>query len=275
MSAPAPPIARGMGYLPDRPDARDKGVGDLVAARGARYEPNQRAFRKTRLLQGNAGACFAFSLARAIHTNLLLQGTPEPPFPSPRFLYFNGRAYAYRDVPAPLRPRLLEDTGTRPRDGMQAARELGFAAWNDAPYSPADVRARPPRDAYFKAFDQKGLAFYRIGEERRVDAMADAMAAGGTVVLCTLVDTPFLWNQGDLITDVDLARVVGGHAVEVLDLTRGEVDIDNWWDDWGVPTERWEDGGTGRLSFDFVNKSRAVMDVYAVTAAPIYIEDPL
>lgn len=268
--SPAPP-ARGLGYIPDRPDPRDKHVGELVAVRGTRYEPNQRPFRTTRLLQGRAGACFAFALARAIHTNLqLVHGAVEPPIPSPDFLYWNGRAQAYKDVPEALRPKKLPDVGTRPREGMGAVRTLGFAAWADAPYDARDVGTRPPRDAYFGAYDQRALTYYRIDDSNRLRDIERAMRVGASIIFCLQVDTAFLWNRGEVIDRIDPGRVEGGHAVTLLDLTRGTVDFDNWWEDWGEPTERWEDDGIGRFSLDFVDTSPAVMDVYAVLSAPLY-----
>lgn len=270
--APHGPAARGFGYLPDRPDPRDRPVKDLVAVRGVRMDPNHRPFRTSRLLQGGAGACFAFAAARAIHIGLQIQGDRNPPIPSPAFIYWNARAQAYKARPEAERPVLLDDTGTRPREGMQAIRGCGFAPWDAAPYDPRDVRTRPPRAAYMRAFDQRGLSFYRIDESNRVNEIAAAMAAGASVILCMQVDTPFLWNHGDVIRDVDLQHVEGGHAMTVLDLTRGTVDVDNWWDDWGEPHEQWAEGGTGRLAVDLVNYHPSVVDVYAVLSVPIYTE---
>lgn len=264
--------ARGLGYLPDLPDARDRPLRDLVAVRTAKMDANHRPYRRARLLQGGAGACFAFAAARAIHMSLLIQGQEDPPIPSPAYIYWNGRAQAYRNVPEVQRPRALDDMGTRPREGMQAIRALGFAPWDAAPYDPRDVRTRPPRDAYMRAYDQRGLTFYRVPNESRVNGIATAMQVGATVILCMRVDEPFLWNEGAVVDTIDEGRVVGGHAMAVLDLTRGTVDVDNWWDAWGPPREVWAEGGIGALSFDLVNHHRAIIDVYAVLAAPTYSE---
>ncbi len=268
--------ARGLGYLQDYPDARDRRVtSDYVGLRANRLvAPNMRALRTKRILQGGAGACWGFGAARAIHMSLQLQTPvtrPLIPIPSPKFLYYNGRAQEYAGQPRENFPAQLADVGTRPRSGFKSIQALGFAPWDAAPYSDTDVVSRPARDAYLRAYDQKGFSYARIegSPAERVDLAADAMMKGATIVVCMKVDEAFMWNRGEVVRSIDSSKVKGGHAVTLLDLTKGTADIDNWWEDWGVPDPVWENDGVGRLSYDVLG-GESVLDLYAITAAPIY-----
>lgn len=275
-----PTYARGLGYVRDTFDARDIPV-DTLLVRAQRspglLTPNARHLRTVRLLQGGAGACFAFALARAIHMTLQLQmgdAAPLPPLPSPSFIYWNARAQALAGVPRVLLPQVLDDVGSRPRLGMRAVQALGFAPWDAAPYDPRTVRARPPREAYMRAHDQRGFVYYRIdgGAAERVDRCARAMEAGAAVIVCMELDEAFLRNRGEVVTRINPRELVGGHAMTLLDMTRGTADVDNWWDNWGAPTDDWNAGGIGSLHLDVLG-GPFVHDIYAVRAAPLYAED--
>lgn len=262
---------RGLGWLRDKPDARDFTLETMRAMRvpaRSSATPSLRHLRVGRLYQGYAGACFAFALARAIHMSLLVQGEELPAVPSPAFLYWNGRAQEYAGQDPRFVP--ITDKGTYPRLGMKATQKLGFCQWPDDPYDWRDVRTRPPVSAYMNAFDQRDFVYARIDGvgATRVGQVASALSAGYPVLFGMQVDHAYQDNEGEVVQRLDPANIVGGHMQVVLDVTEEGVGVDNWW---GGPDERpWgRPDGTGMLSHD-VFGSDFVSDVYAIIAAPTY-----
>lgn len=286
MSQPPPPIPhRGLGYKRDFPDPNDLDLPRMLARRVGVVktfaEPDLRRFRRQRLLQGNAGSCWAFANAAGLHKCLQIQHADVPPadipIPSPWFLYFNGRAQEYRGRdPDTI---TLSDSGTFPRVGMQSIRNVGFCAWDDAPYVDTAVNIRPARAAYRKAYDQRGFTYGRLPEAGapRVDAIVRALQEGCPVQIGMQVDTAFLNNMGETIKKIDFSRIEGGHMIDleaVIDRGGERVAIiNNTWDQWGIPTEKWQDGGRGALSLDVLMNAQIVTDCYAVYSAPMQLKE--
>lgn len=265
-------IGRGLGWVVDHHDARDRGIGELYGRADAPVLPagmgmsvSLLQYRPGHILQGPTQSCVGFAFSRAVYLNLAARGIAmHAEHPAPLFTYYNGRRAEYAGMdPADIPP--LADTGSRPRLVMQASRSHGYCKASDYPWSPELVNRRPPLRCYRLAVDQSDLAFYRISDtgSARVEAVVRALRRGAGVLFGTRVDEAFLMHKGSEPVSQVGSQTVGRHMMTVLEHRGGAVTVDNWWSDWGF------DDGIGRIRDDLFGSSE-IDDVYAIHAASPY-----
>lgn len=264
-------IGCGLGWRPDAPDARDWPLGRLLSERVAvpsvLVRPSMRHLWRGPRPQGQPRSCFGFAAATAIGFSLALSA-PAPadaPELAPAFIYWNGRAQAMAadGLDADAIAARIEDDGTYPRHGMQAIQNVGFCAEVDAPYrdDPRSVRRRPPRAAYWRAYDQRGFRFARLHELAEVER---ALTLGHPVIFGMVVDERFIRNIGEPVRRIDMSLAIGGHMLAVLAVDDEGVHFAN---SWGLG---WGRAGAGVLTPDCWRQAGVVGDVYAIQAAPIF-----
>lgn len=261
---------RALGYLKDVPDARDFPAEVIFGAPvGAYLVPaTMKQFRGARVFQGGANSCVANALSRAIDMVFRRTGIADPPFASRRFLYWNARRQEAREASEQgAQPEPMSDRGCFPRLAMRAVQRLGFCPETEYPYSdsPSAIAETPPPLAYRAAIDQSGLQYGRVASSgmARVIEAAQGLQAGAPPIFGTLIDGAFMRNRGEVITNIDMTDIVGGHMLTVVEVTHDHVLFDNWWGGWG------DEEGYGKMSLDLFG-STAVTDCYLVKTSPTF-----
>lgn len=258
---------RGLGWLVDKADPRDKRSRDMLGAPmvAAKGRPDFRSIRGKRLLQGFSNACVSFAKARAIHMSMRLHGLDDPPYLSTRFDYAIARLQPYAGM-APEEVPALDDRGSYPRESLQATRKVGFLPDTADPFDEAGINVKPSPESVMSAFTQRGLTYYRIDEDGRARTalVETGMLKGVTWIFGTYVDRAYTEHQGpEPIVDLDTSQLVGRHMHAILAVEPDRIIVDNWWGDWGY------DDGMGAISRELF-ESAFVSDVYGIIAAPFY-----
>lgn len=230
-----------------RSPVRVSASADLTDARGPR------------IYQKSAGACVAFSIVRAAHVSRVLHGASDDELDSPLFCYWVGRMYERRGL-SPDPDFVPPDRGMYPKMAMDAARNVGMLAWSELPYDDSKVLTPPPREAFMKAHQRRGLTYYRIeDDESRYETIAEALRRGFPVVFDISITQSFFDNDGSIVGEM-AGQEKGRHMLCALAANDDYVTVDNWWDSWG-------DDGMGKLSRSIITGPR-VANVYAIVATP-------
>lgn len=283
---------RPKGYRPDHYDPRDLTTTHMMSRAPVALlpKPDQRKFRGARLEQGMAGSCVSFAKTRTINISHRLQGDMAAPCISPWFDYVNARRQEHTNL-APERQPPLQDVGSLPRLSMEASRKLGIVPWDVAPYPTPDkpatdaaghpvrlynttemarfINTQPNLSAYQSAYDQMGLLYYRIQENRqaRIQAIIKALKAGFAVLFGMSVDKAYEDHTGsDPVSNIDPDNIAGGHMQAILQVEDSEdvALVENWWGPfWGF------DDGFCRMTTELLG-SPYVSDVIAVQAVPTF-----
>ena len=222
-------------------------------------KPNHLTARGARIDQLNVSSCVAFDLTRRIQLYMALNDLGANILPAPLPIYWAGRAEEYAGTDPDDMPALV-DEGTIPVNALKAVEAQGFVLWDDYEYSddPKKVAAEPPASLEMKAYSQKGMQWGHIDEvaTARIARVSDAMIHRCPVGFGITVDSSFMVNKGQRITNIDPQRLVGGHMMTVLAVLDAEliaefahelpVDVqpndllcDQWWGmgtEWGTPS---------------------------------------
>lgn len=199
--------------------------------------------------------CVAHALAYAIrvcHAQRSLT-TAEIPYVSRRFVYWNSRKY---------HDAIEMDGGTFIRTAIKSINKLGFAPESAWPYSRPWAK-RPSVATYETAFDNS-VEYMRIdgsGSERLL-AVRSAIAAGFPVVMGLRIDSNFERAQsGDMMDPPDENRVIGGHAVAILEYDEmGFYGPNSWGTDHG--TDGWFSASSA-----YVGSEMMASDFWAIQSA--------
>jgi hypothetical protein len=278
---------RSLGYLQDRPDARDVPASRLFGGTPTRSDVIIPASMIRHVVgaldQQDAGSCVSFALTRAVNmwhrADAERNSLPadEIPLGAPGYVYFNARQQEVIEAGIRGEATVVRDAGSYPRLAMRAIQRLGFCPSAAYPYEDAlrEIRAAraeargerpPPPTAFRAAHDQAGLRYYRISAfgRDRVAEVARAIAMNCPVVFGMVVDSAFMRNRGERITSVaEDDPSAGGHMMCAFGATIDDVLVVN---SWGAG---WGQGGLCRISHDLFG-SAIVSDVYALQAAPLF-----
>jgi hypothetical protein len=173
--------------------------------------------------QGQAGACFAFATARAIHVRMAARGTPIA-YPSEDCIYKVGRALMRQAAGDPPSTPLT-DSGTVPASGMQGIKEWGVPSAADFPYDADNVNEEPNLDELEGASLFKVPGWYRVDNDAgtRIAAIQQALVNFYPPTMGILVDQDFEnWDpaKGPILsinTDGEKAfdPIEGGHMLPI------------------------------------------------------------
>jgi C1A family cysteine protease len=205
-----PVEGKGLGWVPDLPDARDH----LFAAppstltslpRHVDMRPDCPAIFD----QGHLGSCTANAIAGAIEFDHIKQRLPPPhPFtPLRLFIYYNERVMEHS---------VDSDAGAQLRDGVKSVARLGTCPESAWPYDPSKFARKPPARCYKRAATYKAISYARVMQT--LTQIKGCLAAGYPIVLGFSVYDRFMSDDvartGAVpMPDLSEERVQGGHAV--------------------------------------------------------------
>lgn len=230
---------RALGWRADTYDSRDRLGSKGIFAKHKLPLANDKAsllhVRGPRIYQVGQ-SCVGFSIKRCMFMSHRLQGVTEPQMISGLWPYTVARRQENKFV-RPLPP--LQDVGCYPTLAMQGLHAMGFVSSRDFPETQANVNQQPKPVHTRRAYDQKGdqLVWYKIGGvgTERVENVRECLRNGWPVMFGMLVDGRYLDHRGsEPVTEIKPEDIRGGHMQAVMEVRAdGNVQIDNWWPDWG------------------------------------------
>jgi C1A family cysteine protease len=226
---------RRYGYLKDKPDFRDLGVGNApnvtaVAATSVDLEPSCGAVRD----QGDEGSCTAHA-GVGLREFLARRYQSLVPILSPAFLY-----YMERKLDGSLDQG---DCGSFGRTSMRVLNQFGVCALADEPYTPGDFSTAPTDQQVANALTWKAGAYHRIAtvQDMRSCLASDYVFAIGFTVFESFesISADGLWSP-----DTANEQVLGGHEVLVIGYddrkNGGSFKVRNsWGSSWGASGNFW------------------------------------
>jgi hypothetical protein len=235
------PFARGTGYLPDRPDARDVRARDVFGAVAALSFASVRTNSPIKS-QRSTSSCVGQAWSRALRDAYIHAGLDSPEL-SALFAYLLGRAtHGAED----------RDEGTYVRAVAKAIIKLGCAAEAVHPFSVLRVNRGASLKALRDAFARRGLRGYYRLDSGDVYGVRLALSARCPVVAGWDIDKAFKSNRGALIDEIT-GPIVAGHAMEIDEAyPDGNFGLANSWN------TTWGRSGYGLVTERFVAKARDV-----------------
>ena len=217
------------GWLPDRPDQRDK-LYCAPAAAPKKLPPavDLRPACSPVENQGPLGSCTAQALAGSLEFLEQKAGRPLTEL-SRLFIYYNERA---------MEGTVSEDAGALLRDGVKSLAKLGVCAEKKWPYNIARFAAKPSAACYREGLQHQILSYHRI---LSLDDMRQCLAEGYAFVFGFTVYESFesetVARTGRLNLPKSAEKTLGGHAVMAVgydDAQRRFTIRNSWGSDWGL-----------------------------------------
>jgi C1A family cysteine protease len=229
-----PVEGKGLGWVPDLPDARDH----LFAAppRTLTALPKQVDMRPqcpAIFDQGQLGSCTANAIAAALEFDQMKQhlGPPHPFTPSRLFIYYNERVIEHS---------VNSDAGAQIRDGVKSVAKQGDCPESEWPYDPTKFAVKPPAQCYQDAAKYKAVSYARVTQS--LTQLKGCLAAGFPIVLGFTVYDSFMSDavaQSGVapMPDLSTEHVQGGHAVVAVgydDTKQVFIMRNSWGTGWGM-----------------------------------------
>ena len=247
-------IQRGLGCLPDAPDAKGSHAFDDVCGVAVDYPDSVDLSHLCTPPsdQGNSNTCYAHAWANAI-TQAARRTNPTFERPSQLLIADMTRGMiGQRDV----------DIGAPLSVVEIALRICGFAPESAVPWDESRIFDHIYADEYQAAIMQVGLRSHRVLTNPRASIQA-ALSAGRGCVVGMDVDRSFCDWSTDETWGFMQDDVLGGHAMSVCGHDRDSIQVINsWGEDWGGL-------GFGWISWDYIESTHC-HSVWIVDAAPEY-----
>lgn len=256
-------ITRGLGCLPDAPDAR--GTHDFLDVCGAKTGPVygvnvQPSVDLSHLCapvtdQNPREACIGHGIANAI-CQAGRRTNPQFERPSQLLIW---------DMARGICGTRGQDVGTTPSAAFEALASCGFASESAVHWDPSRYADHLFADEYQSAIAQVGLRTHRVLLDVKSAIMA-AISAGRGCIVCIDVDQSFLdlttTAKGALFNSMTGSRL-GGHCLSVCGYSPyGVLVLNSWGCGWG----NW---GFAWISWDYIT-SEHCRSVWIIDAAPEY-----
>ena len=242
------------GWVPDRPDYRDKLYSTIAA-------PPRTLPRKVDLSagcspvedQGQLGSCTANALVGNLEFLYLKVSKPVTDL-SRLFIYYNERA---------MEGSINEDAGAAIRDGVKSLVNLGVCTEKKWPYIISKFTAKPPVACYREAAKLQVVSYHRI---ITLTQMKQCLAEGFPFVFGFSVyegfETAMVAKTGKLNLPAPGEKNLGGHAVCAVgydDATKRFLVRNSWGADWGLK-------GYFTMPYDYAANTNLADDFWTIRA---------
>ena len=242
------------GWVPDRPDYRDKLYSAIAA-------PPKAMPRKVDLSpgcssvedQGQLGSCTANALVGNLEFLYQKAGHTVTDL-SRLFIYYNERA---------MEGTLNEDAGAMIRDGVKSLVNLGVCAEKKWPYNIAKFTAKPSAACYKDGGNHQVTSYHRI---LTLKEMKQCLAEGYPFVFGFTVYEGFesdaVAKTGKLNLPKPGEKSLGGHAVCAVgydDASKRILVRNSWGADWGVK-------GYFTMPYDYISSTNLADDMWTIRA---------
>jgi len=253
MTSPTPRDTARYGWIPDLPDHRDH----MFAAPPAVLSTlpprvDLRDLCPKVYDQGRLGSCTANAVAAAVEFDLRKQELTEFT-PSRLFIYYNERV---------IERTVMCDSGAMLRDGIKSVSKQGVCAEESWPYLVERFTARPPKQCYTEARENRALSYQRIPQV--LNQLKGCLAHGYPFVFGFQVyesfESPDVARTGEVPLPGTGEQTLGGHAVLAVgydDATARFLVRNSWGAEWGQ-------AGYFTMPYPYLTERNLASDFWAV-----------
>ena len=242
------------GWVPDRPDHRDKLYAAI--AKPPKTLPSSVDLRPQCSPvedQGQLGSCTANALVGNLEF-LEKKAGHAPVDLSRLFIYYNERA---------MEGTVNDDAGAMIRDGVKSLVNLGVCPEKQWPYVITKFKVKPSAACFKTAADHQVLSYHRIVS---LQEMKMCLAEGYPFVFGFTVYEAFesqtVAKSGVLNMPKPTEKTLGGHAIMAVgynDSTKRLTIRNSWGTDWGM-------AGYFTMPYDYASSSNLADDFWTLRA---------
>jgi len=217
------------GWVPDRPDNRDKLYAAIAAPpKKLPTAVDLRAQCPPVEDQGQLGSCTANALVGNLEFLEKKSGQPATDL-SRLFIYYNERA---------MEGTINEDAGAMIRDGVKSLVKQGVCSEKKWPYNIARFTVKPSTACYKEALNHQVISYHRIlGLQQMRSCLAEGYPFVFGFTVYTAFESSAVAKTGKLNLPKTNEDVLGGHAVLAVgynDATKRFWVRNSWGTDWGI-----------------------------------------